>query len=192
MKQIINHFTDTDLYTFSVALVVMNKYPRAHIKYTFFDRNNSTYSDEFVEELKKQIKLMANIVPTDEEISFLKEKCYYFPNYFFDFLKSYRFNPDEVTVMRDNDGHLSITIEGLWFRTIFWEVPLLAIISEIEHTLNGDVEKIFGNKDVFDKNVQDSYERAEKLLQNGVIFSDFGTTTIPIGLYLLVGYDAAL
>ena len=44
MKQIINHFTDTDLYTLSVALVVMNKFPRAHIKYNFFDRNNSVYS----------------------------------------------------------------------------------------------------------------------------------------------------
>lgn len=175
MKQIINHFTDTDLYTLSVALVVMNKFPRAHIKYNFFDRNNSVYSEEFVEELNKQIKLMANIVPTDEEINFLKEKCYYFPNYFFDYLKSYRFNPDEVTVTRDEAGHLSIVIEGLWFRTIFWEVPLLAMISEIEHTLNGDIDKIFGNKEVFDKNLRDSYERAEKLLQNGVVFSDFGT-----------------
>lgn len=175
MKQIINHFTDTDLYTLSVALVVMNKFPRAHIKYNFFDRNNSVYSEEFVEELNKQIKLMANIVPTDEEINFLKEKCYYFPNYFFDYLKSYRFNPDEVTVTRDEAGHLSIVIEGLWFRTIFWEVPLLAMISEIEHTLNGDIDKIFGNKELFDKNLRDSYERAEKLLQNGVVFSDFGT-----------------
>ena len=175
MKQIINHFTDTDLYTLSVALVVMNKFPRAHIKYNFFDRNNSVYSEEFVEELNKQIKLMANIVPTDEEINFLKEKCYYFPNYFFDYLKSYRFNPDEVTVTRDEAGHISIVIEGLWFRTIFWEVPLLAMISEIEHTLNGDIDKIFGNKELFDKNLRDSYERAEKLLQNGVVFSDFGT-----------------
>ena len=48
MKQIINHFTDTDLYTFSVGLVVMNKFPRAYIKYNFFDRNNTVYSKEFV------------------------------------------------------------------------------------------------------------------------------------------------
>ncbi len=175
MKQIINHFTDTDLYTFSVGLVVMNKFPRAYIKYNFFDRNNTVYSKEFVSELKKQVALMALITPTDEEIEFLKEKCYYFPNYFFDFLKSYRFNPDEVTITHDDDGHLHIEIEGLWFRTIFWEVPLLAIISELEHTLNGDVEKIFGNKEAFDMNIKDSYDRATKLLKNGVIFSDFGT-----------------
>lgn len=175
MKQIINHFTDTDLYTLSVALVVMNKFPRSHIKYSFFDRNNSVYTQEFVDELKHQIQLMSNITPTDEEINFLKEKCYYFPNYFFDFLKSYRFNPDEVNVSLDENSHLKIEIEGLWFRTIFWEVPLLAMISEIAHTFNGDVERIFSNKELLEENIKNSYIRAKTLIQNKISFSDFGT-----------------
>ena len=175
MKQIINYFTDTDLYTFSVALVVMNKFPRAYIRYNFFDRNNTVYSKEFVEELRRQIKLMENIVPTEGEIKFLKEKCYYFPNYFFDFLKSYRFDSNEVSITHDENGHLHIEIEGLWFRTIFWEVPILAIISEIEHTLNGEVDKLMNDEEYFKLNFENSYHRAEKLLKNGVVFSDFGT-----------------
>lgn len=175
LNQIIKHFTDTDLYTFSVALVVMNKFPRAYIKYNFFDRNGTKYSKHFVEELQKQINSMSNITPTDEEINFLKSKCYYFPNYFFDFLKSYRFDPSEVTLTHCEDGQLHIEISGLWFRTIFWEVPLLAIISELEHTLNGDVEKIYHDKQIFEVNKANSYERAAKMINSGIIFSDFGT-----------------
>lgn len=175
MKNIINYFTDTDLYTFSVALVVMNKFPRAYIRYNFFDRNNSVYTEEFVRELKKQVLHMREIIPTDEEIAFLKEQCYYFPNYFFDFLKSYRFDPNEVKINLDDNGHLHIMIEGLWYRAIFWEVPLLAMISEIEHTLNGDIKMVYEDNEVLQKNLEESYKRAEKLLNNGIIFSDFGT-----------------
>lgn len=175
MKQIINHFTDTDLYTFSVGLVVMNKFPRAHVRYSFFDRNKETYSVEFVEELKRQVQLMNNIIPSEKEINFLKEKCYYFPNYFFDFLKSYRFDPNEVKIERTEEGHVKLEIEGLWYRTIFWEVPLLAIISELKHTMNGNINMIFGNEKVFKENVNNSFERAKRLIDSGCIFSDFGT-----------------
>ena len=40
MKQIINHFTDNDLYTFSCQYYIMQQYPRAEVEYTFIDRNN--------------------------------------------------------------------------------------------------------------------------------------------------------
>ncbi len=34
MKQIITHFTDNDLYTFSCQYYVLMKYPRAEVKYS--------------------------------------------------------------------------------------------------------------------------------------------------------------
>ena len=48
MKQIINHFTDNDLYTFTCMYYVLQKYPRAETEYSFFDRNRTcyTHSDE--------------------------------------------------------------------------------------------------------------------------------------------------
>ena len=43
MKQIISHLTDNDAYTFSCQYYVLQKYPRAEVEYTFFDRNDTVY-----------------------------------------------------------------------------------------------------------------------------------------------------
>lgn len=173
MKQIITNFTDTDLYTFSVCLAVLENYPRAHVTYEFFDRNSEAYPDGFAEELNKQIQGMAQIVPSKEELDFLKSKCYYFKEWFFEFLQSYRFNPNEVTCWQDEEKKLHIKINGLWYRTIFWEVPLLATISEMVHTyrMENGIEPKYEARREYTK----SMKRGKKLIENGVIFSEFGT-----------------
>ena len=43
MRQIINHLTDNDAYTFSCQYYVLQTYPRAEVEYTFFDRNGTIY-----------------------------------------------------------------------------------------------------------------------------------------------------
>ena len=47
MKQIINHFTDNDLYTFTCMYYIIQTYPRAEVEYTFFDRNGTVYPQGF-------------------------------------------------------------------------------------------------------------------------------------------------
>ena len=42
MRQIINHFTDDDLYKFSMCCAVIDNYPRAEVKYTFVATTPST------------------------------------------------------------------------------------------------------------------------------------------------------
>ena len=51
-------------------------------------------------------------------------------NEYLDFLSGYRFDPSELKITQ-NGSHLDITIEGYWYKTILWEVPLMAIISEL-------------------------------------------------------------
>ena len=45
MRQIINHFTDDDLYKFSMCCAVIDNYPRAQVKYAFVDRHNAANPD---------------------------------------------------------------------------------------------------------------------------------------------------
>ena len=141
MEQIITHFTDTDLYEFTVQYYVLETYPRAEVQYEFFDRNNTVYSNEFYTELVRQIKLMENVRITEEEIEFMKRKCYFLPEWYYTFLRGYKYNPDEVFVNLSMNGKLSIVIRGKWYSTILWEIPILAIISELKHTMDGDMEK---------------------------------------------------
>ena len=65
MKQIITHFTDNDLYTFSCQYYIMQQYPRAEVEYTFFDRNNTCYPKGFADLLQEQVNYMANVKSTD-------------------------------------------------------------------------------------------------------------------------------
>lgn len=170
MEQIVKHFTDNDLYTFTVQYYILQQYPKAEVRYSFFDRNFTHYPEGFGELLREQVNNMKDVVITDEEINFMRRKCYFLPEWYFTFLKGYRFNPSEVNIFQDSAGHLNITIEGKWFSTVMWEMPILSTISELMHKLNGDTKKI----DLIDE-YKRAYAKAEMLLENGVNVSEMGT-----------------
>lgn len=170
MKQIINHFTDNDLYTFSCQYYVMQQYPRAEVEYTFIDRNETIYPEGFADLLQEQVNYMENVIITDEEIKFMEEKCVWLPLWYFTFLKGYRFNPSEVSISQDKEGHLEISIRGKWFSTIMWEMPLLSCISEIMHVLNGDQESYD-----MERERQKVIEKSRRIFSSGLVFGDMGT-----------------
>lgn len=170
MEQIIKHFTDDDLYKMTMCCAVIDNYPRAQVKYEFVDRNNMVYPDGFAEEVNKQIKYLENVVITDEEIAFMKEKCYYIPHWFYTYLKGFRYNSDWVKCWQDEENHLHIVFEGNWSDTILLEVKVLAIVSELYYNMTNQTICFD-----YDKYYNASYERAKQLLNGGCVVSDFGT-----------------
>ena len=127
MKQIIQHFTDDDLYKLTMCCAVIDNFPRAQVKYSFTDRDNTIYPPGFAASLTEQIKMLEEVVITDDEIDFMKHKCYYLPHWFFKYLKGYRFNHKWIKAWQDDEGRLSIEIEGSWADTILLEVKVLEI-----------------------------------------------------------------
>jgi len=170
MKQIIRHFTDNDLYTFSCQYYIMQQYPRAEVHYTFIDRNNTVYPKGFAQLLQEQVDYMKDIVITDEEIHFMATRCVWLPLWYFTFLRGYRFNPAEVDISQDEEGYLAIDIKGKWFSTIMWEMPLLSCISEIIHILNGDHDRY----DI-DAERQKVIDKSRRIFSEGLVFGDMGT-----------------
>ena len=53
---IIDSILDNDLYVFSVSYVFFKNFPDASGVMEFRDRNNTVYTNEFFESLKKEIK----------------------------------------------------------------------------------------------------------------------------------------
>lgn len=170
MQQIIKHFTDNDAYTFSCQYYVLQTYPRAEVEYTFFDRKGTIYPEGFADLLNEQLSFMHNVVITEEEIAFMQKKMYYLPKWYFIFLRGYRFNPNEVTVSQTSEGHLDISVRGKWYSTIMWEMPILSIVSELSHILNGDTQKYN-----FEREMERAAEKTKKILANGLILGDMGT-----------------
>lgn len=170
MRQIITHFTDDDLYKFTMCCAVIENYPRTQVKYKFIDRDNIVYPAGFADELRKQIVMLENVVITDEEIAFMRCKCTYVPSWFYSFLKGFRYDRNWVEVSQDERGYLSVEFNGYWSDTILLEVKVLAIISEMYYMMTGE-DKAFDYGEYYRK----SWQKAERLLNAGCVFSDFGT-----------------
>ena len=162
---IIKHFTDNDLYKFSVMLAIQKLYPYSYVQYEFINRGNTHFPPSFADKLKEEIQLMATLKLSKEEKSFIEKRCYFFDPVFIDFLDGYRYNPDEVQVTQDG-GDLKVIIEGYWYRTVLWEVPLMALISELYFRMTGA-----NPADVQSKAVN----KALGLSGLGADYSDFGT-----------------
>lgn len=133
---ILKNFTDNDLYKFTTMNAIQKLYPHAMVSYSFINRGKTIYPDGFGKRLKDEIDSMADLFLTREEEKFIIAKCYYFDPVFIDMLKGFRYNPEEVHV-EQTGGKINITIEGLWYRTVLWEVPILAIVSELFYIMNG-------------------------------------------------------
>ena len=101
MRQIVTHFTDNDLYTFTCQYYILMRYPRAEVEYSFFDRNGTKYPKGFAALLQEQIDGMKDVVCTQEEADYMRDSCYFLPLWYFTFLKGYRFNPKEVHISQD-------------------------------------------------------------------------------------------
>lgn len=170
MKQIITHFTDDDLYKMSMCCAVIDNFPRAQVKYEFVDRNHTVYPEGFADELNRQIAALEEVVITDEEVDFMRRKCYFIPDWFYRYLRGYRFSRHWVKAWQEEEGYLHIEFEGNWSDTILLEVKVLAIISELYYIMTGQTDKLD-----YEVCYKKSYAKAERLLDAGCIYSDFGT-----------------
>ncbi len=169
-RQIITHFTDDDLYKFTMCCAVIDNYPRTRVKYIFNDRDNTVYPEGFDELVMEQVRMLESVVITDEEVDFMRRKCNYIPAWFMSYLKGYRYDSSQVSVTRDYEGHLHIGFEGCWSDTILLEVKVLAIVSELYYRVTGE----YRNFD-YDAYYTASQEKARRLIEAGCNFSDFGT-----------------
>jgi len=172
----IKSFLDTDLYKFTQMYAVLTNKPLANLKvrYNFFNRNDTKFPEGFDLELKRRVQDMSNLKMTKDEKEFFIRKCgHYLPNWFFDILEGYKFDPNEVFIYMEN-SNLKIKIEGYWWRTILWEVPLMALISELYFEMTNK-EYDFSNSTNRNTRLDKNKSKANLMLLNNLKVSDFGT-----------------
>ena len=162
---IIQHFTDNDLYKFTTMNAVQKLYPNAWVKYRFINRAGTAFPQGFAEALREEVQSMASLKLTSKEEDFIRARCYFFDPVFIDLLKGYQYNPSEVRISQEG-GDLQVAIEGYWYRTVLWEVPLMALISELYFKLTGQQASEVESK---------AADKAQKLAAMQADFSDFGT-----------------
>ncbi len=159
---------DNDFYKFTMQQGVLKLFPKARARYQFINRGQHRFPAGFAEALRESIRSMALLKLGKSEKHWLAQTCSYLDPVYLDFLQGYHYDPDEVTIVQ-NGSDLKVIIEGYWYRTILWEVPILALISEIFYQLNNmqrvnDIEVI--------RNAKEKMEAYDKL---GVTIAEFGT-----------------
>jgi len=105
---------------------------------------------------------------TKDEKDFFTNNCPYLSPAYLDFLQGYHYDPNEVKIVQ-NGTDLEVHVEGYWYRTILWEVPILCLISELYYQLT-DAKRI-SNKDVT-KRTSDKVDLYNRL---NVTVAEFGT-----------------
>ncbi len=164
---IIRSTLDTDLYKITTGYAYSKLFPHAEGHFRFIDRDNMVYPEGFDLRLKEEVAKMAQLSLSDGEAHFMKEKMPYVPPTYVDFLKGFRFNPKEVDIRLDEEGHLHIDAIGPLYRITLWETPILALVSELRYQMLGAT---------FDKEYVEckTIEKAQKLKDAHLSFSIFG------------------
>ena len=154
------------MYKFTTSYAYFKLYPQAIGTFTFNDRAKTEYDDDFLEDLKAELKALERIALSDDEFKYMIENCKYIPQNYFEWLTGFRFDASKINVWLDEERHLQINVTDYMYKVTLYEIPILATVSELFHLRNSyDAEEMIAR-----------LERKEQMArENNIIFSDFGT-----------------
>lgn len=127
---ILTSLLDTDAYKLHMQQAVFHRYPAISVAAEFRCRGDELLG-EYADEIRAQIALMSQLALTDAEFNYLSGLPFFREDYL-NWLREFRYDPQQVQI-EDHAGKLHIRIAGPWREVIMWEVPLLAVISEVVH-----------------------------------------------------------
>lgn len=127
---ILTTLLDTDAYKLHMQQAVFHRYQKVSVVAEFRCRGDDLLGI-YADEISSQLSLMQSLALTSEEAEYLSGLPFFTPDYL-QWLRQFRYDPSQVRV-RNHQGKLDIRIAGPWLEVILWEVPLLALISEVVH-----------------------------------------------------------
>src|SRR5690554_4555894 len=129
---VIESLLDTDLYKLTMMQAVLHQHPGAHAQYRFRCRTPGVDLAGDIEAISAAIDALCTLRFTDAELDYLRGLRFMKPD-FVDFLGLFRLDRKYLTLRPDPDeqGGIELEVSGPWLHTILFEVPLLAIISEV-------------------------------------------------------------
>src|SRR6185437_555632 len=129
---IISSLLDTDLYKFTMMQVVLHHFPAAQAEYRFKCRNAGVDLTPCIADIRREIRDLCKLRFSRRELDYLRS-WRFFTSDFADLLGLFQLDERfiDVRALPGGEGEIDITIKGPWLHTIMFEVPVLAIVSEI-------------------------------------------------------------
>ena len=128
--RIVQNLLDTDLYKLTMMQAVLHNYPNVEVEWEFRCRNGEDLRP-YLAEIRYQIERLCELSLSSDQLGFLERINFMKPD-FLRFLGLFRSNLRYLQTSIEND-QLSIRLRGPWLHVILFEVPLLAIVSEVRN-----------------------------------------------------------
>jgi nicotinate phosphoribosyltransferase len=127
---VLHTLLDTDAYKLHMQQAVFHHYHDVQVAAEFRCRGDDLLGI-YADAIREQVDAMQHLRLRDEEFQWLSGLPFFKEDYL-QWLRNFRYDPAQVQISNDN-GKLNIRLEGPWREVIMWEVPLLAVISELVH-----------------------------------------------------------
>jgi len=169
---IVPSLLDTDLYKFTMMQVVQHHFAEAEVEYRFKCRNADIDLAPFIGEIENEIRALCDLRFTAEELDYLR-RWRFFKSDFVDLLGLFHLQQRfvSVTPRKDLPREIDITIKGPWLHTILFEVPVLAIVSEVYYRNTVPTPDFEEGR----RRLAAKIERANAIDSSGFRIADYGT-----------------
>ncbi|CAH7339494.1 Nicotinate phosphoribosyltransferase [Vibrio chagasii] len=175
-EDVITSFCDIDAYKLHMAQVAYEKYPTAQAEYKFVNRSGEDLSMHMAN-IRTEINKLGKLHFTDSQISFFHQNVPWLKHSFIEMLRDLRLYPErQVEVYVDDNNELQIKAKGSWLAVIWYEIFILAIVSEVRNrALFPEVPHI-KFREVLHKKIRNLKKiLKEKGLENDFKLMEFGT-----------------
>ncbi len=169
---ILHSLLDTDAYKLHMQQAVFHHYQGVHVAAEFRCRGDDLLGI-YAPTIREQVDAMQHLALRDDEYNWLAKLPFFKADYLA-WLKTFRYDPSQVEITNDN-GKLNIRLSGPWLEVIMWEVPLLAVISELVHQFRSPEISVDNALDHLETKLVDFNALTADLPLDQFYLMDFGT-----------------
>lgn len=157
---------DTDLYKFTTSYAYMKCFPDAECTFSFIDRNRIRRTDYFLRSLKTELESLETLRLSDSEFAWCVENIPFIPRFYWEWLKTFRFEREKMKPYLDDDGVLHIDVTDNAYKATLYEICVMSSVPEINNSYNSV------NMRKTEKVLMEKIRTADEY---GIAFSEFGT-----------------
>ena len=169
---VLHTLLDTDAYKLHMQQAVFHHYHDVQVAAEFRCRGDDLLGI-YADAIREQVDAMQHLHLQDDEFQWLSDLPFFKEDYL-QWLRNFRYDPTQVQISNDN-GKLHIRLEGPWREVILWEVPLLAVISELVHRFRSPEASVEQALATLENKLVDFAQLTESLDMSRFRLMDFGT-----------------
>lgn len=132
---IVRSLIDTDFYKLLMCQFILENHPRVRVVFNLINRTGNVPLADLIDkkELEEQLDHIRTLKLSRGESTWLRGNVFYgkrqmFRPEFIDWFENLQLPPYHLEI---RDGQFELSFEGLWPEVMLWEIPALAVLTEL-------------------------------------------------------------